>query len=409
MYQSCKVATISFGLSTATNNLKACFSITSLDLVYSVIDHTLWQCRLLFQTLRHGLARTSLHLLISYYLLLSHTSSLSVPHRFHTFHTLMGFLDVNFGSFLLGYMFAAMFYGVTCVQSFLYFQQNSKKDGWPLKSTIMLLWVVDSTHLAMATRAIYWYMVTNFGHVAALAYPHWSLIAVIFLTTISDTIVRIVYSRRVAILYSTRSKVLSIALPAAVLILSAVVFGCEVAFGYYAVKLVTFARLGSVSYLVYIGSAAEVAADLTVAISLSLLLLNSRTGIKRTDSLINILIACIINTGLLTSFCAIGCLLTYTIWPNTLIFLGCYLSLSKLYLNSLLASLIARSSLRRVAEEPMELNERHLTDFRANVGPAEIPERQKTAVTINSLGSVGGQLKDQTLDQEANRSTRCLL
>ncbi|KAJ3513672.1 hypothetical protein NLJ89_g2816 [Agrocybe chaxingu] len=52
--------------------------------------------------------------------------------------------------------------------------------------------------------------------------------------------------------------------------------------------------------MLYLSLSSAVAADSTVALSLCLLLFASRTGIKRTDSLLTLLIAFSINTGLLT-------------------------------------------------------------------------------------------------------------
>ncbi|KAF4622248.1 hypothetical protein D9613_009607 [Agrocybe pediades] len=116
--------------------------------------------------------------------------------------------------------------------------------------------------------------------------------------------------------------------------------------------------MATVDYLLYISFAAAVASDSLVAISLCSLLFWSRTGIKRTDSILTILMAFTINTGLLTSICAMACLITYAIWPQRFIFMGLYFALSKLYVNSLLASLNARRSLRNWDNsEPTSLNE----------------------------------------------------
>lgn len=69
-----------------------------------------------------------------------------------------------------------------------------------------------------------------------------------------------------------------------------------------AFQLGTFARIDAVSTYLYVSFAAAVAADSTVAISLCALLFHSRTGIKKTDSILRILMAFSINTGLLTRY-----------------------------------------------------------------------------------------------------------
>lgn len=69
-----------------------------------------------------------------------------------------------------------------------------------------------------------------------------------------------------------------------------------------AFQLHTFDRINAASTYLYVSFAAAVAADSTVAISLCALLFHSRTGIKRTDSILTILMAFSINTGLLTRY-----------------------------------------------------------------------------------------------------------
>jgi len=76
------------------------------------------------------------------------------------------------------------------------------------------------------------------------------------------------------------------------------------------------------------------------------MLAKSRTGFRRTDSLVNILLVYTINTGLLTGIVAMLCFILYAVMPDTYIFMAIFLNLSKLYLNALLATLNARSNLR---------------------------------------------------------------
>ncbi|KAF8871755.1 hypothetical protein BD779DRAFT_1575138, partial [Infundibulicybe gibba] len=47
--------------------------------------------------------------------------------------------------------------------------------------------------------------------------------------------------------------------------------------------------------------------------------------------------------------CSLACFTTYTIWPQEFTFIGIYFVLSKLYLNSLLATLNSRESLHSQA------------------------------------------------------------
>ncbi|KAH9481261.1 hypothetical protein JR316_0005783 [Psilocybe cubensis] len=103
--------------------------------------------------------------------------------------------------------------------------------------------------------------------------------------------------------------------------------------------------MNKMSWLLYLGFAADVIADVLIAVSLCTILLRSKTGIKSTDSKVSFIMAFTVNTGLLTSICALACLITYAIWPQRFIFLGIYFAQSKLYVNALLGSLNARGNI----------------------------------------------------------------
>jgi len=117
-------------------------------------------------------------------------------------------------------------------------------------------------------------------------------------------------------------------------------------FGVKAFQLKTYAKTAVISWLFYSSLGAAVVVDCIFAISLCILLLRSRTGHKRTDSLMNVLMVYSINTGMITSLAAIICFITYAIMPNKYYYMGVFFILSKLNLNCLLASLNARTPLR---------------------------------------------------------------
>jgi len=79
--------------------------------------------------------------------------------------------------------------------------------------------------------------------------------------------------------------------------------------------------------------------DLLIAVSLCTLLHLSRTGIQKSDTVTNKLMLFAINTGLLTSFCALASFISYMTAPNTLVYVTFYFCIGRLYTNSLLATL----------------------------------------------------------------------
>ncbi|GLB40665.1 hypothetical protein LshimejAT787_0805360 [Lyophyllum shimeji] len=260
-------------------------------------------------------------------------------------------LDSKLGAAFLGNLVAGIFYGLTCMQSYTYFR--SKKDRPCFRMVILLLWFLDTLQLALVTHGLYFYLVSSFGNILALLTPTWSFISQIYVTCASDIIVRCIFGCRVWRLVG-RSKVLAACIAA----VSVLTLGTGFAF---ATKISTdklrFGGFGTISHFLYIALGSGVAVDLLIAVSLCWSLSKSRTGFKKTDSIVNTLMMYAINTGLLTTICAAACFITYAVWPHEFTFIAIYFSLPKLYLNSLLATLNSRDTLSgnisRVSDIPL--------------------------------------------------------
>jgi len=167
------------------------------------------------------------------------------------------------------------------------------------------------------------------------------VMAQLLVTSVSDFIVRFLFGWRVWRL-SGGNKPLAFIIGAT----SLAVLGMAIAFYIRSMKLQTFLDLQDFSYLLYLALGGIVVSDAVIAVSLCFLLAKSRNGIKSTDSLVHTLMMYSVNTGLLTSVCAVACFISYAVMPNNFVFMSFYFSLSKLYFNALLATLNARNSLR---------------------------------------------------------------
>ncbi|KAG6861234.1 hypothetical protein C0995_002355 [Termitomyces sp. Mi166 len=152
-------------------------------------------------------------------------------------------------------------------------------------------------------------MVSNFGNLIALATPPWSLLAQIYVTVISDAIVRCIFGRRVWL--STKSVSL---LVASLTFLSNIsdaqkLFSCYLHRSHFdmharywnRIVLKEFKHFSKISYFLYTSLGSGVAADFFIAGSLCFSLSQRRTGFKKTDSLVTVLMMYTINTSLLTT------------------------------------------------------------------------------------------------------------
>ncbi|KAI0628299.1 hypothetical protein C8Q77DRAFT_1076869 [Trametes polyzona] len=107
----------------------------------------------------------------------------------------------------------------------------------------------------------------------------------------------------------------------------------------------TIQDFSSSTWIVSVAYGLAVLCDLITASALILSLHRSRTGFKRTDTVVDALVMYTVNTGLLTT--AVGLLIFVAAlrWPDTLIYGGLSIPGVKLYSNSVLAMLNSRKSL----------------------------------------------------------------
>ncbi|KAI0659169.1 hypothetical protein C8Q70DRAFT_155767 [Cubamyces menziesii] len=256
-------------------------------------------------------------------------------------------LNDTLGAAFLGNIAAACFYGITILQTWIYYGRNGS-DRVYLKVLVFVLWALDSLHLALVTHAVYVYAVTDFANLLALEMPIWSILIQVVVTGISDLLVRGIFCQRVWRL-SNRNWPLMIA----IVVTTLTVFGGSIAFAIKGFSLPDYFALSRISDILYISLGVGVVADILIAASMCVLLAKRRTGFAKTDSMVRVLILYSVNTGALTSLCALICLITYATMPDNFIFIGVYFVLPKLFLNSLLATLNARRPLREAGSGPM--------------------------------------------------------
>ncbi|OBZ73066.1 hypothetical protein A0H81_07242 [Grifola frondosa] len=250
--------------------------------------------------------------------------------------------DGTLGAAFLGHFTTAVLYGITSLQTFIYFRQHYN-DPLSLRSLIIVLWICDSIHTALVTHVMYFYLVTNFTNVAAVAKPIWSITAMIMVSNISNSICDRISAMEIGrpFAHSSCRYWFTVVFNPTMMI--------KIGDGFYfaveCLKIPSYVNIRAFSWSLYVGFSAEVVVDGIITVSQCLLLRRFRTGFRSTDSMVHVLMAYSINTGLLTSLCAIACLITYTTLQHEYVYFAFYFVLSKLYVNSLLANLNARGSL----------------------------------------------------------------
>ncbi|KAF9268234.1 hypothetical protein L218DRAFT_1054048 [Marasmius fiardii PR-910] len=279
-------------------------------------------------------------------------------------------------------------YGVSCVQTWFYFNRYPK-DPWYIKLLVLFslsvvdsfsfashlnqvftVWVLDSIHQALISHTVYFYVVTNFTNAAKQADLVWGLSGFLFKRDPNPSFFLAVRVWRFTASPSgfRLTEVVS-ADPMLDADLGSSSDGrvrlltgrnpqvCSVVFTAISLQLVTWEDLNHLKGLSNTINVLGVVSDVFIAGGLFYYLHNSRTGFKRSDTIISKLppvvskltvnkIVFSVSTGLLTSICAIASLISNLVWGDTLIYVTFYFCLGRLYSNSLLATLNARKSIR---------------------------------------------------------------
>ncbi|KAF9463802.1 hypothetical protein BDZ94DRAFT_1321566 [Collybia nuda] len=248
-------------------------------------------------------------------------------------------LDSTMGAMLIGVIVSAVLLGVSLVQTFYYYL-DYPKDPWYLKSLVACTAVFDVTHLAMISHTVYHYLITNYHNPPSLEIMTWSVLLEALFTGVTGALVQCFYTTRVWRL--SNKNVWLTGLILAIVLANA---GCGTAWVILSMQLNTYEELLSISPLTISINALSTGADVLIAASLCFMLQRARTGFKKSDSMINRLMLFVVNTGVLTSICAIASLVSLLASPLTLIYASFYFCIGRLYTNSFLATLNARKSI----------------------------------------------------------------
>lgn len=104
-------------------------------------------------------------------------------------------LGKTLGAVYIGAMIAAILFGITILQTAIYYQRF-KKDWWVYRYSVALLWFLDALHVALSTHAVYFYLVENFGNLEVLNDVVWSFKLQLLFDTLTVVGVQTIYAVR---------------------------------------------------------------------------------------------------------------------------------------------------------------------------------------------------------------------
>ncbi|EJC98851.1 uncharacterized protein FOMMEDRAFT_161031 [Fomitiporia mediterranea MF3/22] len=253
--------------------------------------------------------------------------------------------DSTLGAAFVGFAVAAVLYGVLLAQLYTYFQRYTQ-DRLFYKCLVVFVCILETIHSALSGHVVYHYAISSFSDPLALLVPTWTLIAQVLVGGFApkqayiSVLVKSAFAMRV-----WRFSHKNVVLTGSILALNAAILVLAVIFTVKAISLPTFADQPKLKGITTAILTTSVFTDILIAASLTYYLHHLRNAFSAT-TLINGLIAYSIETGAITSICGIATLVSFDTLPLTFVYIGFFFVLSKLYSNSLLATLNTRRVVR---------------------------------------------------------------
>ncbi|KAI0716332.1 hypothetical protein C8Q76DRAFT_723759 [Earliella scabrosa] len=241
-------------------------------------------------------------------------------------------LHHTYGVILVAGLLALFLSGAVFAQVVVYFRLYPTDDA-KIKGMVLLLFVLDITHSAMICTANWQNLMTSFGNYGEFSRISWSIATTIAITATTTFIAHCFFTNRIHGLSNGRWIITA---PLLTLALARLVSG-----------LVTTGEMGRLrdfglmlehyEYLLTLGLAIATATDVLITIFMCFYLRRRRSGLSRTDRVVNELTLFAVETGMLTSLTTVLSLFFWLRTPENLVFMGLHLNICKLYANSILA------------------------------------------------------------------------
>lgn len=236
---------------------------------------------------------------------------------------------------LIGHMFNILLMGVLLAQVYIYMVTYHKRDKFWLKTFVFFLLIVNLMNTGTQFIYIYDALIVHFMDLAYLG-----KITAIF--AISGALTGVI-SGSVQLFFAWRVKILTSNIWLVAIVSVTALAGTAGSIGstIEALKVGGFARFPDIKGWVILWLVGACAADILITVILVWHLKNHKTGFRGSDELVDRIIRSTVQTGVITTVCALIDLLTYLLDPTGL-HLVFNLPLAKLYTNTLLSSLNSR-------------------------------------------------------------------
>jgi len=233
--------------------------------------------------------------------------------------------------------------GIVTVQSFVYLKLYSTSDATHTKSIVGVVWSLDTLHTGFVCASVWYYLIQSFGDTESIDFIPWSLAITIAITAVLTFLVHCFFVHRI---YKLSNNKWHFAAPIAVLALFRLAAACVTTSEM--IRLKTFSGYAAhFKWVFTLGLALSSVVDIGITGILCYKLRSSRTSSSSMNQILDSLVIYTFENGSLTSAATVVSMICWLLMPHNRIFLGIHFVISKLYANSLLATLLTRNRIRR--------------------------------------------------------------
>ncbi|KAF8121723.1 hypothetical protein K438DRAFT_2035702 [Mycena galopus ATCC 62051] len=260
-------------------------------------------------------------------------------------------LESTYGSWLISLFLETILYGIGIVQAFLFFQWYGRKDTWSIKTPVILVIFFETTQICFFFRSTYFRFVQRFGVVQEELI--WSDSLQLLAGYITAFTVQLYFASRIyrltresVIMDETRTwlRMLGIYL---VLLLAVVQMSAGLTQTILSYRLRSYQKLEKTKAVTTLQTAASAACDLFITAFLCAFLQRHKKGLPRIEKVMNMLMMNAVNRGALTAVSSIATMGLFLASPDTFWFFLSLAPNSKLYMNSMLATLNMRQHFQK--------------------------------------------------------------
>ncbi|KAI9463138.1 hypothetical protein HD554DRAFT_2027300, partial [Boletus coccyginus] len=247
--------------------------------------------------------------------------------------------DRMIGTLEVGIFFNTFLYGLVTYQ-FAAYSRRKFNDRPATKYMVLFLFILDTVHSASAIYMAWDYTVTNFDNPAALAVAEWPYTFTPIATALTAFVTQLYLGFRIWCL--TGSKILYGVV--IVLAIPSFILGMACSIEAWIIKVLS--ELPRITPLVIAWLSMQVAVDAFITTTLIIAFSRSRTGFRKTDTVLNRLIRGAIQTGLLAGIFSMGDLISFVVLPTTNLYGMFAIPIGRIYTNTLLDTLLTRETLK---------------------------------------------------------------